>query len=177
MPGGVRTEIHLDAERTDGAFCLLIDEPPAGWSLPAHRHFGESETIHIVEGEFEMDVAGERSLLRAGESIHVPAGVVHGGGNLGMQAGRRSVLFHPAGVERFFREVGTESPTERLDVSAVMASAARHGWEFVAAGGPDVEVAAEPVIRSARASEIDEVLALWQGAYGPALVREANHRD
>ncbi len=50
MPGGVRTEIQLDAERTDGALCLLIDEPPAGWSLPAHRHLGESETIHVLAG-------------------------------------------------------------------------------------------------------------------------------
>ncbi len=58
-----------------------------------------------------------------------------------------------------------------------MASAARHGWEFVSAGAPDVEVAAGPVIRSARASEIDEVLALWQVAYDPAPVREADHRD
>ncbi len=125
MPGGVRTKIHLDAERTAGSLCLLVDEPPAGWSLPAHRHLGESETIHVVEGEFAMDLAGERSLLRPGETIHVPAGVVHGGGNVGTQTGRRLVLFHPAGVERFFREVGTSSPSEPLDVSAVMASAAR----------------------------------------------------
>jgi hypothetical protein len=48
MPGGVRTEIHLRAEETGGAFCLLVDEPPAGWSLPPHRHRGVAETIHIV---------------------------------------------------------------------------------------------------------------------------------
>ncbi len=98
MPGGVRTEIHLDAERTGGVMCLLLDAPPAGWSLPAHRHLGESETIHVIEGQFAMEIAGERSVLRPGETIHVPAGVVHGGGNVGSQAGRRLVLFHPAGV-------------------------------------------------------------------------------
>ncbi len=159
MPGGVRTEIHLDAERTHGSLCLLVDEPPVAWSLPAHRHLGESETIHVIEGEFEMNVAGERSLLCPGETVHVPAGVVHGGGNVGTQAGRRLVLFHPAGVERFFREVGAAAPSEPVDVPAVLASAARHGWEFISAGTPDVEVAAEPVIRSARASEIGRVTA------------------
>jgi len=41
MPGGVRTEIHLAAEDTEGAFCLIVDHPPAGWSLPAHRHRSE----------------------------------------------------------------------------------------------------------------------------------------
>ena len=38
MPGGVRTEIQLHGEDTGGAFCLLLDQPPAGWSLPAHLH-------------------------------------------------------------------------------------------------------------------------------------------
>ncbi|MBS1891542.1 MAG: hypothetical protein JST59_09620 [Actinobacteria bacterium] len=36
MPGGVRTEIHLTGDETGGAFCLLVDHPHAGWSLPPH---------------------------------------------------------------------------------------------------------------------------------------------
>ena len=36
MPGGVRTEFHLAAEGTGGAFCLRVDHPPAGWALPPH---------------------------------------------------------------------------------------------------------------------------------------------
>src|SRR5207302_3373078 len=80
MPGGVRTEIHLVSDDTDGAFCLLVDEPPAGWSLPPHLHRGVAETIHIVEGEFEMEVGGQRSSLVAGQTIYVPADVVHSGG-------------------------------------------------------------------------------------------------
>ncbi len=134
MPGGVRTEIHLGAEQTDGAFCLLVDEPPAGWSLPAHRHKLEAETIHVITGAFEMDVAGVRSRLGPGQTVHVPAGVVHAGGNVGEATGRRLVLFHPAGLERFFREVGTSSPSAPTDPRTALRSAARYGWEFVTAG-------------------------------------------
>lgn len=176
MPGGVRTQIRLGAERTAGALCLLVDEPPAGWSLPAHRHLGDSETIHVLEGEFDMHVAGERSLLRAGDTIHIPAGVVHSGGNVGRQTGRRLVLFHPAGVERFFCEVGAASPSAPVDVPAVLESAARHGWEFVSAGAPGADDA-EPVIRTARASEVDDVLALWTGAYARTPARGPHDRD
>jgi quercetin dioxygenase-like cupin family protein len=133
MPGCVRTEVHLDGEQTGDAFCLLVDHPPPGWSLPAHRHRNEAETIHIVEGEFEMEVEGRRVRLLAGQTVHVPRGAVHAGGNVGGQAGRRLVLFSPAGVERFFLEVG--SPTAvvdaDLDWGAVAAAAARHGWEVV----------------------------------------------
>lgn len=131
MPGGIRTEVHLDGERTGGAFCLLVDQPPAGWSLPAHRHRGEAETIHVLEGEFDMVVEGERSLLRAGDTIHVPLGAVHSGGNVASTTGRRVVIFSPAGVERFFLEVGAAAPDEEIDPAAALASALRHGWEFI----------------------------------------------
>lgn len=177
MPGGVRTEIRLGAEQTGGAYCLLIDEPPPGWSLPAHRHVGESETIHVVAGEFAMDVAGERSRLRAGDTVHVPAGVVHGGANAGREAGRRLVLFHPAGVERFFREVGAASPSEAVDVPAVLESAVRHGWEFVSAAASGPDRASESGIRAARPSEVDEVLALWAAAYDRTPSRAADERE
>jgi quercetin dioxygenase-like cupin family protein len=130
MPGGVRTEIHLVSEDTDGAFCLLVDHPPAGWSLPAHRHNNESETIHILEGGFEMLVDGARSQLTAGESIHIPKGVVHSGANIGAEQGRRLVLFSPAGMERFFIEAGAPAPETQIDLQATLSAAINHGWEF-----------------------------------------------
>jgi quercetin dioxygenase-like cupin family protein len=131
MPGGVRTEIHLRAEETGGAFCLLVDEPPAGWSLPPHRHGGVAETIHIVDGEFDMEVDGKRFSLVSGETVQVPADAVHSGANVGGTSGRRIVLFTPGGMERFFLEVG--GPTSDLDVDPqdALASARRHGWEFI----------------------------------------------
>lgn len=137
MPGGVRTEIHLTGEDTDGALCLLIDRPPAGWSLPAHRHQREAETIHIIEGEFEMDVDGQQSRITAGETIHIPRGVVHAGGNIGQQRGRRVVAFSPAGMEGFFLETGASGPDAELDLAAVLASATRFGWEFLTEPRPN----------------------------------------
>ena len=131
MPGGVRTEVHLGSADTGGAFCLLVDEPPAGWSLPAHRHQREAETIHVIAGEFEMEVDGERSRLGPGETMHVPAGVVHASANVGNDTGRRILLFSPAGMERFFLESGAESPDAEVDPGAALESAIRHGWEFV----------------------------------------------
>lgn len=132
MPGGVRTEIHLDGHDTGGAFCLLVDQPPAGWSLPPHLHHGAAETIHIVEGEFEMQVTGQLFRVGAGQTIHVPSETVHAGGNVGSVKGRRIVIFSPAGMERFFLEAGAASNDAETDPAAALASAIRHGWEFVA---------------------------------------------
>lgn len=132
MPGGVRTEVHLAAEDTSGALCLLVDHPPVGWSLPAHRHRNEAETIHILEGDFEIEVAGIRSHLAAGDTIHIPQGTIHSSANIGAQQGRRVVVFSPAGIERFFLEAGAPTRRSEIDLAAAQASAGRHGWEFVA---------------------------------------------
>ncbi len=131
MPGGVRTEIHLAGDDTRGAFCLLVDHPPAGWSLPAHRHANEAETIHILAGDFEMDLDGTPTRLSAGETVHIPQGITHSSANIGRQAGRRVVLFSPAGMEHFFLEAGAPTPDSEPDLAAALACATRHGWQFL----------------------------------------------
>jgi mannose-6-phosphate isomerase-like protein (cupin superfamily) len=131
MPGGVRTEIHLDGADTGGAFCLLIDHPPAGWSLPPHLHTDAAETIHVIEGEFEMTIDSRTERLVAGQTVHIPAGVVHSGANVGPSPGRRLLTFNPAGMEEFFREAGTASPDALVDRAATVHAALQHGWEFV----------------------------------------------
>lgn len=114
---------------------MLIDEPPAGWALPTHRHRDEAETIHVLEGRFEMDIAGEPRELRTGETIHIPAGVDHGGRNSGDQHGRRVVIFSPGGMERFFLEVGQERADTEFDLEAAIGAATRFGWEFEPGSG------------------------------------------
>ena len=132
MPGAVRTEIHLAGGDTAGAFCLLVDYPPPGWSLRPHLHHGVAETIHVLEGEFEMTVADESSHLGPGQTLHVPADVIHYGGNVGETTGWRLLIFSPAGMENFFLEVGTSSSEVETDLREAIASAIRHGWEFTA---------------------------------------------
>lgn len=132
MPGGVRTEIHLGAAQTGGAFCLLVDHPPARWSLPPHKHLHEAETIHVIEGEFEMRIDGVDLRLGPGQTAHIPAGTVHSGGNVGRSTGRRVILFSPAGLERFFVEAGAPDPGHEMEPLRAAAVASRHGWEFVA---------------------------------------------
>ena len=130
MPGGVRTEIHLTGDDTGGAFCLLVDHPHPGWSLPSHKHEDAAETIHVIEGEFEMTIDGASERLGPGQTVHVPAGIVHSGANVGSTPGRRLLTFTPAGMEEFFREAGAPAPDAEPDRDAVLDAAIRHGWRF-----------------------------------------------
>jgi mannose-6-phosphate isomerase-like protein (cupin superfamily) len=132
MPGGVRTSIELTGDETDGRFCLLVDEPPHGWSLPPHRHLRESETIHVVAGRFEFEVDGTTVSAGPGETVHVPTGVVHSGRCL-EGPGHRVLVFSPAGIEAFFLETGAESGDDPVDLAAALDSATRHGWQFTGA--------------------------------------------
>ncbi|HXB15282.1 MAG TPA: cupin domain-containing protein [Solirubrobacteraceae bacterium] len=129
MPGQVRTEIHLTGADTAGAFCLLVDELPAGWRLPAHRHRGEAETMHVLSGAMAVEVEGEERLVRVGETAYVPRGVLHSGHNAGAEPLRRVVIFSPAGMEDFFLQAGAGSP-EEVDARAALDAALAHGWEF-----------------------------------------------
>ncbi len=110
MPGDVRTEIHLTSSDTGGAFCMLVDHPPAGWSLPAHRHRNEAETIHVLEGSFETVIDGVRLPLSAGETVHIARGSIHSNINISRRGGRRLLLFSPAGMERCKQRLNTGPP-------------------------------------------------------------------
>jgi len=132
MPGGVRTEIHLTGEDTAGAFCLLRDELPPGWELPPHSHRDAAETMHVLAGAMALLVDGRETVVRPGETAHVPLGVVHSSRNAGAAPLCRVVLFSPAGMERFFSEAGAPS-AEEADPRVALEAAMSHGWEFVAA--------------------------------------------
>ena len=104
------------ARDTGGAFCLLVDHPPAGWSLPAHRHLGEAETIHVIDGEFEIELRRHaHASVSAGETIHVPRGVMHASANVGEQSGSARGAVQPRGARALLP--GGWRPTRRTATS------------------------------------------------------------
>lgn len=130
LAGDLRVQLHLNGEETDGAFCLLVDHPQPGWSLPPHRHRNEAETMYVLEGEFSVTVGGRERVLGPGATAHVPRGVVHSGGNVGETKGRRVLIFSPAGIEGFFIEADIRSGQATRSTAEQLAIAQRYGWEF-----------------------------------------------
>jgi uncharacterized cupin superfamily protein len=83
---------------------------PPGGGPPPHRHNFE-ETFTILEGEVEMTFRGERSIARAGETIHIPANAPHQFHNSSNTAARLLCICAPAGQEKFFEQLGVSVPT------------------------------------------------------------------
>jgi hypothetical protein len=44
---------------------------------PAHFHPEQEEHFEILEGEIEVKLGGETSIVRAGDTVDVPVGAVH----------------------------------------------------------------------------------------------------
>lgn len=125
LPGGVSAQVHVSGDDSGGAFTLLTDVAPPGWSLPPHRHAHESETIHITAGGLWIEIDGERREVTAGETVHIPRGTLHSGGTLGETPVSRVVIFAPAGMEHLFHALAvTTDPAEMLRL------ANDHGWTF-----------------------------------------------
>jgi quercetin dioxygenase-like cupin family protein len=97
--------ILLTGKDTAGRYCLIdMHVPPCGGPGP-HRHDFE-EMFTILEGEIEVTFRGEKSVVRAGETINIPANAPHFFQNTSERLVRLLCMCSPAGQEEFFMKVG-----------------------------------------------------------------------
>jgi len=54
----------------------------AGYVAPMHTHPGE-EIIYVLEGTLEYEIGGQKSKVKAGDVLFVPAGTPHTAKNIG----------------------------------------------------------------------------------------------
>jgi uncharacterized cupin superfamily protein len=78
------------------------------------------ESFTLLEGEIEATSRGEKSVVRAGETINIPANAPHSFTNASKQTVRLLCLCVPAGQEEFFAQVGVPlatrtTPSPKLD--------------------------------------------------------------
>ncbi|MEQ1354689.1 MAG: cupin domain-containing protein [Candidatus Acidiferrum sp.] len=101
--------IVLSGEDTAGRFCVIDMHIPPGGGPPPHRHDFE-ETFTLLEGELDVTFRGKKSVVRAGETINVPANAPHQFHNSSAKPVRMLCICSPAGQEKFFMEVGVPVP-------------------------------------------------------------------
>jgi quercetin dioxygenase-like cupin family protein len=102
--------ILLMGEDTAGRYCLIDMHVPPGGGPPPHRHDFE-ESFTVLEGEIEVTFRGEHSTARAGQVINIPANAPHQFQNKSDRAARLLCLCAPAGLEKFFLEIGVPVAT------------------------------------------------------------------
>ena len=121
--------VLISGKDTAGKYCLIDMHVPPNGGPPPHRHDFE-ELFSVLEGEIEVIFRGEKSTLKAGESVNVPANAPHQFRNIGSAPARLLCACMPAGQEEFFAEVGVRvegrtTPPPELDQEAMAAVKAK----------------------------------------------------
>jgi quercetin dioxygenase-like cupin family protein len=98
--------ILLSGTDTAGRFTLIDMHVPPGGGPPPHRHDFE-ESFMLLDGELQATFRGEKRIVRAGETIHIPANAPHQFHNASSKPVRMLCICSPAGQEEFFKEIGT----------------------------------------------------------------------
>jgi quercetin dioxygenase-like cupin family protein len=111
--------ITVTGAETAGRFCVIDMHIPPGGGPPPHRHDFE-ETFILLEGEMEATFRGQKSSVKAGDTINIPANAPHRFHNTSSSATRLICICLPAGQEEFFTAVGTPvatrtTPPPKLD--------------------------------------------------------------
>jgi quercetin dioxygenase-like cupin family protein len=114
--------VLLSGDDTNGRYCLIDMHIPPGGGPPLHRHDFE-ESFTLLEGEIEATFRGEKSTVRMGETLSIPANAPHSFKNASKQQVRLLCICAPAGQEVFFKEVGVPvatrtTPPPKLDKTA-----------------------------------------------------------
>ena len=102
--------VLLSGKDSDDRYCLIDMHVPPGGGPPPHRHDFE-ETFILLDGELEARFRGEKWIVRAGETIHIPANAPHQFHNSSLKPARMLCFCSPAGQEEFFKKLGTPVAT------------------------------------------------------------------
>ena len=121
--------ILISGEDTDGRYCLIDMHIPPGGGPPPHRHDFE-ESFTILQGEIEFTFRGEKKVVQAGETIHIPANAPHSFTNASRHPVRLLCINAPAGLDEFFLALGVPvatrtTPAPVLDPAAKAAMMAK----------------------------------------------------
>jgi mannose-6-phosphate isomerase-like protein (cupin superfamily) len=79
---GVTTRMHVSSVMGSMQLCLFEQWCDEGRGAPMHLHAVE-EVLTVLEGTAEMWIEDERTTLKAGQSMIIPAGRRHGFSNVG----------------------------------------------------------------------------------------------
>jgi quercetin dioxygenase-like cupin family protein len=102
--------ITVSGNDTNDRFCVIDMHVPPGGGPGPHRHDFE-ETFILLDGEIEVTFRGKTSIVRAGETVNIPSNAPHQFHNVFSKPARLICLCSPAGMEKFFLEVGVPVAT------------------------------------------------------------------
>jgi quercetin dioxygenase-like cupin family protein len=128
--GNSQFTFKVVSEDTGGAYSVMEYFAPPGAGSPMHRHFGEDEAFHILEGTMTFRLGEERTEASAGAFVYIPKGLRHAFANQTEEPVRAIVILTPAGLERYFQEVAVLVEAGVTDAATYQAVNEKYNLEF-----------------------------------------------
>ena len=101
-----RMTFNVTGEETGGAYAILEYVAAPGSGSPFHVHHNEDESFYILTGTMIFQLGESKFEAVPGSFVRIPRGLVHAFANKGADNVHSLVILSPAGLERFFRELG-----------------------------------------------------------------------
>ena len=127
---GDKQIVKLSSTDTSGQLTVIMQELPAGISVPMHVHANEDENFHIIEGEVEFQIGVEKFLLYPGDMIFLPRNIPHALCVLGEITAKVRINIVPAGIEDMFKELSS-LPEGLPEMQHVEEICGRYGVRFL----------------------------------------------
>jgi mannose-6-phosphate isomerase-like protein (cupin superfamily) len=123
----------VSGKDTNGDLCIYntIRDEKGGPGL--HYHYHQDEWFFVEEGEFLIEIGGERFYLKPGDSAFAPRKIPHAFAKINEGQGRLMVLLQPAGtIELFFKEASkiNKKVTQNF-IQEFAALSKKHGMKVV----------------------------------------------
>ena len=107
-------DIRVSGEETGGRFTVVEITVPPGLGAPPHVHEDADETVYVLEGHGRYHYEGQTVEAGPGAVLHFPKGTEEWFENSGDTPLKVLITYAPAGIDRFFQEVGEPAPSRTL---------------------------------------------------------------
>ena len=135
---GIIYKIIISGNQTDNKYSIIeITFPPGEESeIPLHKHGNESLVMHVIEGNFSFRYGKETLEGNKDTVLKFEKGISHSYRKIGKDQGKLLVTYTPAGLETFFRELGTSTMEDfkksiQFDPVIVHLLESNYNWRFI----------------------------------------------
>jgi len=126
--GDIQTHKLVGSE-TDNQIVEWVDDVEPGVGIPPHIHSREDEIFRVIQGEIEIMVGGNTTILEAGDTAFAPKNIAHSWTVVGTKKAKMITSAFPAGIEVMFRELA-DLPSGPPDFEKVTQICENHGVSF-----------------------------------------------
>ncbi len=127
---GDKITLKLTGKDTGGKYVLVEQNNEPGIGIPPHVHENEDEIFRVIEGQLEVQIADQKTVLGPGDMVLCPRGIPHTWKVVGDSNAKVDLSFYPAGMEGMFEELA-QLPDGPPDMEVVSEICGRYGIKFV----------------------------------------------